>query len=130
MKCLHMHISIDSLFFYCHPFTAPSHGPQLLGAVETTSTNITIAWNAVNCTERNSNITGYVVRYTPPSSGSIDSVTVAGTGDAGGRVTLDRLTPSTQYSIRVAAVNSNGAVGEFSAISVQTSMGSADSKFD
>ena len=81
------------------------------------------------CTQHeNSNITGYVVRYTPPSSGGIDSVTVAGTGDAGGRVTLDRLTPSTQYSIRVAAVNSDGAVGEFSAI--RTSTGSADSKFD
>ena len=98
--------------------------------METTLTNITIAWNAVNCTERNSNITGYVVRYSPPSSGGIDSVTVTGTGDAGSRVTLDRLTPSTQYSIRVAAVNSDGAVGEFSAISVQTSTGSADSKFD
>ena len=93
-------------------------------------TNITIAWNSVNCTERNSNITGYVIRYTPPSSGGIDSVTVAGTGDAGGRVTLDRLTPSTHYSIQVAAVNSDGAVGEFSAISVHTSTGSADSKFD
>ena len=55
-------------------------------------------------------------------------MTVAGTGDAGGRVTLDRLTPSTQYSIRLAAVNSDGAVGEFSAI--QTSTGSADSKLD
>ena len=98
--------------------------------METTLTNITIAWNAVNCTERNSNITGYVVRYTPASSGGIASVTVAGKGDVGGRVTLDSLTPSTQYSIRVAAVNSNGAVGEFSAISVQTSTGSADSKFD
>ena len=94
----------------------------------TTLTNITIAWNSVNCTERNSNITGYVIRYAPPSSGGIDSVTVAGTGDAGGRVTLDRLTPSTQYSIQVAAVNSDGAVGEFSAI--QTSTGSADSKLD
>ena len=71
-----------------------------------------------------------MVRYNPPSSGGIDSVTVAGTGDAGGRVTIGGLTPSTQYSIRVAAVNSEGAVGEFSAISVQTSTESADSKFD
>jgi len=32
---------------------------------------------------------------------------VEGTGDAGGMVTIDGLTPSTQYSIQVAAVNSN-----------------------
>lgn len=70
-----------------------------------------------------------MVCYIPPSSSGIAGVTVAGTGDVGGRVTLDQLTPSTQYSIRVAAVNGNGAVGEFSAISVQTSTGGADSKF-
>ena len=83
----------------------------MLRAVEITSTNIAIAWDAVNCTERNSNITGYVVRYTPPSTSGTDSVMVAGTGDTGGTVTIDELTPSTQYSIQVAAVNSDGSVG-------------------
>ena len=82
----------------------------MLRAVEISSTNITIAWNAVNCIERNSNITGYVVRYTPSSTSGNDSVMVAGTGDDGGMVTIDGLAPSTQYSIQVAAVNSNGSV--------------------
>ena len=90
----------------------------MVRAVAINSTHITITWEAVNCAERNSNITGYVLRYTPPSSGGIDGVTVSGTGNVGGRVTIGGLTPSTQYSIRVAAVNSDGAVGEFSAISV------------
>ena len=84
-------------------------------------TSITIAWNAVNCIEHNSNITGYVVRYTPPSTSGNDCVMVAGTGEAGGMVTIDGLTPNTQYSIQVAAVNSNGDVGVLStALSVQT----------
>ena len=103
---------------YLHPPPAPSGGPQMVRAVDMNSTHITIAWEAVNCTERNSNITGYVVRYSPPSSGGTDSVTVAGTGDAGGRATIGGLTPSTQYSIRVAAVNSDGDIGVFTVISV------------
>ena len=46
---------------------------------------------------------------------------VAGTGDAGGMVTIDELTPSTLYSIQVAAVNRDGDVGVLSApLSVQT----------
>jgi len=89
--------------------------------VETSSTKITIAWDAANCIERNSNITGYVVWFTPPSTSGNDSVMVAGTGDAGGMVTIDGLTPSTQYSIQVAAVNNDGNIGVLSsALSVQT----------
>ena len=82
--------------------------------VDITSANITIAWDAVSCIERNSMITGYVVYYTQTSTSGNDSVMVAGTGDTGGRVTINGLTPSTLYSIQVAAVNNNGNVGELS----------------
>ena len=109
---------VDYIIMLSPPPPAPSGGPQMVRAMAINSTHITITWEAVNCAERNSNISGYVVRYTPPSSGGIDSVTVVGTGDAGGRVTIGGLNPSTQYSIRVAAVNSEGALGVFSAISV------------
>ena len=89
--------------------------------METTSTNITIAWDAVSCIERNSIVTGYVVHYTPPSTNGTDSVMVAGTGYAGGMVTIDGLAHSTQYSIQVAAVNSDGDIGVLSTVlSVQT----------
>ena len=112
----------------CSLLLAPSGGPQSLRGVETTSTDVTIAWDAVNCIERNSNITGYVVRFTPPSTSGNDGVMVAGTGDAGGMVTIDGLTPSTQYSIQVAAVNSDDRVGVFSTIlNVQTAL--LDSKY-
>jgi len=84
-------------------------------------TSITIAWDAVNCIERNGIVTGYVVRFTPPSTSGNNTVMVSGTGGAGGMVTIDGLDPSTQYSIQVAAVNSDGDVGVFStALSVQT----------
>ena len=96
----------------------------MLRAVTISTTSITIAWDAVNCTERNSNITGYVVRYTPPSTSGNDRVMVARTGDAGGMVTIDGLTPSTRYYIQVAAVNFNGSVGLAAAsFSVNTSSG-------
>ena len=110
----------------CSLLVAPSGGPQSLRGVETTSMNVTIVWDAVNCIERNSDITGYVVRYTPPSTSGNDSVMVAGTGGAGGMVTIDGLDPSTQYSIQVAAVNSDGNIGVFStALSVQTALGAS-----
>lgn len=41
-------------------------------------------------------------------------------------LTLDELAPSTQYTIQVAAVSIDGAVGQFSAIRVQTT---TESKF-
>jgi len=113
-------LTVDTLM------AAPSGSPQSLREEETTSTNITIAWDAVNCIERNSDITGYVVRYTPPSTSGNDSVMVAGTGDAWGVVTIDGLAPSTQYSIQVAVVNSDSNVGVFStALSVQTPLGAS-----
>ena len=106
-------------------FAAPGSGPEMLRKVET---SITIAWDVVNCIERNGIITGYVVRYTPPSTSGNNTVMISGTGGAGGMVTIDGLTPSTQYSIQVAAVNSDGRVGVFSTIlSVQTAL--LDSKY-
>jgi len=93
---------------------APTSGPQMVTIVDITSANITIAWDAVSCIERNSMITGYVVYFTQTSTSGNDSVMVAGTGDTGGRVTINGLTPSTLYSIQVAAVNNNGNVGELS----------------
>jgi len=113
-------LSLDTVI--CPLFPAPTSGPEMLRAVEISSTNITIAWDAVNCAERNSNITGYVVHFTPPSTSGNDRVMVSGTGDAGGMVTIDGLTPYTQYSIQVAAVNSDGSIGLATAsLSVTTS---------
>ena len=106
-----------SKYIFLFPPKASSQGPQLLGTAETTSTSIVVVWGTVVCIDRNSNITGYTVRYTPSSS---SGVIVAGTGESGGMLTIENLAPSTQYTIQVAAVSNNGAVGGFSTISVQT----------
>lgn len=109
-----------SKYVFLLPPKAPSQGPQLLGTAETTSTSVVVVWGTVVCIDRNSNITGYTVRYTPSSSSGTNGVMVAGTGESGGMLTIENLAPSTQYTIQVAAVSNNGAVGEFSTISVQT----------
>ena len=79
-----------------------------------------MAWNGVECIERNTKITGFTVRYDPPSSDGTDEVSASGYGFSGGSVTLTRLSPSTSYSIEVAADSDKGC-GPFSgAITVVT----------
>ena len=62
-----------------------------------------MAWDGVVCIERNTFITGYRVRYHSPSSDGTDEVSASGDGINGGSVTLTGLSPSTNYSIQVAA---------------------------
>jgi len=102
----------------------------MLREVNITSTSITIAWDAINCVDRNGNIIGYEVHYVPSPSRGTGSVVVARTGDAGNVLTIDGLTPSTCHFIQVAAVNSYGALGQLStAIIVQTAPEPVASKF-
>ena len=71
-----------------------------------TSTSITVQWGAVDCIHRNGNITGYIVSYGVQGNGSTQTVNVSG-GEATQTI-ISGLTPSTNYSIEVAAVNSVG----------------------
>ena len=71
-----------------------------------TSSSITVQWEAVDCIHRNGDITGYSVRYGVQGSGSTQTVSVSGGGAT--QTTISGLTPSTTYSIEVAAVNSAG----------------------
>ena len=103
-------IATVSKYTFLFLLKAPSDGPLLLGTAETTSTSIVVVWGTVQCTDHNSNITGYMC-YTL-NSGTND-VMVSGTGESGGMLTLDELAPSTQYTIQVAAVSTDGAVGQF-----------------
>ena len=65
------------------------------------STALTVQWETVPCIEQNGDITGYTVRVRVLESGEMD------VGDVN-NVTISDLTPSTTYSIQVAAVNSEG----------------------
>ena len=77
-------------------------------------------WDGVECIERNTEITSYTVCYNPPSSDGTNEVSASGNGNNGGSVTLIGLTPSTSYSIEVAADSDRGR-GPFSdAISAMT----------
>ena len=67
------------------------------------STALNVQWVAVPCIEQNGDITGYKVRVL--ESGEIERVEdVVDVNE----VTISDLTPSTTYSIQVAAVNSEG----------------------
>ena len=67
------------------------------------STAIIVQWETVPCIEQNGDITGYTVLVL--ESGEMERV--EDFGDVT-QVTISDLTPSTTYSIQVAAVNSEG----------------------
>ena len=91
-------------FFYSEnlTYTAPSAAPTNVSVLNVNSTAITVQWEMVPCNEQNGDITGYTVRVL--ESGEMERVEDVG-GDVT-QVTISELTPSTTYSIQVAAVNS------------------------
>ena len=66
------------------------------------------------CINRNSNITGYMVRYKRDGGHTVD-ISVSGTGQSDRICTPTLLAPNTSYSIQVAAVKDTGTTGPFSA---------------
>ena len=85
----------------CNP-TAPSAPPSSVMVTDVTSTTITVQWGPMEpCADQNGAITGYSVRY-----GS-ENVSVSG-DSSGGMTTITGLSPSTTYSIQVAAETSAG----------------------
>ncbi|KAL5486467.1 hypothetical protein EMCRGX_G018950 [Ephydatia muelleri] len=87
---------------------APSP-PNNLTEVNKTSSSVTISWGEVPCQDQNSVIVEYRVLYGAVTSG------VGGTVATSGRtLTVNGLSPYTNYSIEVSAVNSDGAMGPYS----------------
>ena len=64
-----------------------------------------MAWGPVPCTSRNSDISKYRVRYNSTVQQDSFAMTFSATG----------LDPYTDYSFQVAAVNTDGLVGPYSA---------------
>ncbi|KAL5486614.1 hypothetical protein EMCRGX_G019117 [Ephydatia muelleri] len=88
---------------------APSAPPNNLTEVTKTSSSVTISWGEVPCQDQNSVIVGYRVLYGAVTSG------VGGTVATSGRtLTVNGLSPYTNYFIEVSAVNSDGAMGPYS----------------
>ena len=106
------------IFMCCVLFSAvPSPLPSSI-STSSTPTTITVQWGEVECIDRNGEITGYSVRYS--GGGSTDTMPVSG-GDTR-QTTISGLTPSTDYTIKVAAVNSVGA-GPYSTGMVERTAG-------
>ena len=95
--------------------TAPTRPPDGVSEVSVTANSITVQWGEVPCLHRNGEITGYIVNATL-SGMVVRTENVNG----GSRGTVSGLTPSTAYTVTVAAVNSAGT-GPFSGgISITT----------
>ena len=84
--------------------TVPSSPPSSFRRGTITPNNITVHWGDIECLCRNGVITGYTIQVS--RNGRVE-----GTVEVGGNVleaTVPGLTPSTTYSVQVAAVNSAG----------------------
>ena len=104
---------MDRPMYYCAISLlspAPSGMPQEVNIVATGTTTISIKWNAIDCTDRNSEISGYRVRYGPSNDTTLnDSIDDP-------LHTMYRATGlmnSTDYTFEVAAESSSGT-GPFS----------------
>ena len=76
------------------------------------TTNITIEWSEVDCTDRNGVIAGYRVRYGPTSIPSQRQIATISYPD-GRTFTVDREFITLSYDFEVAAVNEDG-IGNYS----------------
>ena len=88
--------------------TAPSAAPSPVAVLHNLSTTITVQWGSVPCIHQNGDIIGYSVRYMAQGKNNTLMLPVTVT-----EATIDNLNPSTNYSIRVAAINSAG-IGVYS----------------
>ena len=108
-------MSLSSLLlFLCgtlsiHVSPAPSAAPTSVRESEVTSSSITVQWGAVDCIDRNGDITGYSVRYEVQGTAEGDRTVKMATGDSsGGMYTISGLSAATVYTVEVVAMNSAG----------------------
>ena len=101
-------------------YVAPSGSPGPVNVSGATSSSITVQWEMVDCIESNGNVTGYSVRVEAVGRGYRDTVNVSGSNTTSVRLT--GLSPSTAYTIEVAAVNGAG-VGVYSNPTNQSTFG-------
>ena len=105
----------------CFIHTAPTGAPQAFAATLEFSTNITVQWQRVICSKRNSEITHYLLQYSLSLAGS-DIKEVLGTDDSNRTYTANRLQPLSEYTFNIAAVNSGGQRGPNTTVIATTSV--------
>ena len=95
--------------------TDATSSPRNFMAADVSSTVISVQWDGLDpCRHVNGLIVLYRVRYTEVTSGVVQSKDEVGVWNMNEETTLSGLTPSTIYSIQVAAVNEWGDVGLYS----------------
>ena len=105
--------------------SAPSIAPTSVNVSEVTFSSITVQWGAVDCIHRNGDITGYRVQYGVQGNRSTQTKNVS--GGVATQTIISGLTPSTNYSIEVAAVNNVGT-GVYSNVIFQLTRGTSAQK--
>ncbi len=80
------------------------------------SNTVILSWSPIDCIERNGVITNYVTEFQLIEGGVIPGTVTDR------NFTSNRLSPSTNYTFRVAGVNSEG-IGLFSNITLVTTAG-------
>ena len=90
--------------------------PRNVRATVLNSTTISVHWDGLDpCRHVNGLIVSYRVQYTEVASGVVQSIDEYGEWNIrDAEISLTELTPSTSYSIQVAAVNEEGDVGLYS----------------
>ena len=95
--------------------TGSAAAPGNVSATALSSTVIYVQWSGLSpCRLVNGLIVKYRVQYRAQSGGMVESKEMAGNWSSGAETELTGLTPSTYYSIEVAAVNEEGDVGVYS----------------
>ena len=84
------------------------------------STNITMQWQRVVCSERNSEITHYALQHSLEGSDRVTEVSVMGTNDSNRMYMATRLQPLSRYTFTIAAVNRDREAGPNTTVTVTT----------
>ena len=80
---------------------------------------MTVQWGPVPCIHLNGNLTSYLVKCGPEESEYVQPITVPGSGHDHS-TTITGLTPSSVYTVKIAAVTGGEDVGPFYLIRVTT----------
>ena len=96
-------------------YTGSAAAPGNVSATALSSTVIYVQWSGLSpCRLVNGLIVKYRVQYRAQPGGVVESKDETGKWSSGAETELTGLTPSTFYSIEVAAVNEEGDVGLYS----------------
>ena len=98
-------------------YTGPGEAPDNVRAEAVSSTEISVQWNGLStCRLVNGLIVSYRVQFTVNDTTEMKEQDSRDREDptSGGQILLTGLTPFTNYSIAVAAMNENGDIGPYS----------------